>query len=261
VSEPGIAGRVALVTGAGRGIGAGICEVLSANGALVAVNDIFPERAASVAERIAGKALAVSADVTDLNAVGEMVAKVVRELGPIEILVNNAGLPAPMDGEETAFFREFRKMDPASWQRILDVIIQGTLNCTHTVLPAMVERKRGRIINISSDSGRVGTPGASLYSLAKAGVVGFSKAFAQEVGPHGITVNCVSPGATETESAAAWLSRSREQVMAQYPLASARERLGTPSDIGLAVLYFASDSAEWVTGQVLSVNGGTNMVD
>jgi 2-hydroxycyclohexanecarboxyl-CoA dehydrogenase len=261
VTESGIAGRVALVTGAGRGIGAGICEVLSANGALVAVNDIFSERANSVVERLPGKALAVPADVTDLSTVREMVSTIEGALGPIDILVNNAGLPAPTGGEEAAFFREFRKTDSESWSRVLDVIIQGTLNCTHAVLEGMIDRERGRIVNISSDSGRVGTPGATLYSMAKAGIVGFSKALAREVAPHGITVNCVSPGATETESAAGWLSRSREQVMGQYPLAPARGRLGTPSDIGLAVLYFASDSADWVTGQVLSVNGGHNMVD
>jgi 2-hydroxycyclohexanecarboxyl-CoA dehydrogenase len=258
---PGIPGRVALVTGAGRGIGAGICEVLSESGALLAVNDIFPERAESVAERLPARAVAVLGDVTDLAAVREMVARTESTLGPIDILVNNAGLPATTEGEDASFFRRFQEVDPASWARVLDVILQGTLNCTHAVLEGMVERRSGRIVNISSDSGRVGTPGAALYSMAKAGVVGFSKALAQEVAPHGITVNCVSPGATETESAAGWLKRARAQVMAEYPLAAARDRLGTPADIGLAVLYFASDSAEWVTGQVLSVNGGHHMID
>jgi NAD(P)-dependent dehydrogenase (short-subunit alcohol dehydrogenase family) len=255
---------VALVTGAGRGIGAGICNVLAEHGALVAVNDVFSERAEGVATGIRGsgrRAIPAAADVTDARAVGEMVRVVEREIGPIGILVNNAGLPAPGGGGGQAFFRMFQDTDAEFRNTVLDVILNGTMNCTHAVLGGMVERKRGRIINISSDSGRVGTVRASVYSMAKAGVVGFSKALAQEVASHGITVNCVSPGATETESSAAWLARSRERVSAEYPLASSLGRLGLPVDIGRAVLYFASDWSEWVTGQVLSVNGGHHMVD
>jgi 2-hydroxycyclohexanecarboxyl-CoA dehydrogenase len=261
---PGIAGRVALVTGAGRGIGAGICEVLAAHGAIVAVNDVFPERCEEVAHGLAdsgARSLAVGADVTDASAVAGMVRTIEREAGAVEILVNNAGLPAARDGQGPSFFRSFQETDPDFWRTVVDVILHGTLSCTHAVLPGMVERKRGRVINISSDSGRVGTVRASIYSMAKAGIVGFSKALAQEVAAHGITVNCVSPGATETESSAAWLARGRDRVMAEYPLAPALGRLGLPADIGQAVLYFASDWGEWVTGQVLSVNGGHHMVD
>ncbi len=261
---PGIAGRVALVTGAGRGIGAGICEVLAAHGALVAVNDIFAERAESLVARLSesgSRAMAAPGDVTDPGAAARMVADAERDLGPVEILVNNAGLPAARGGDGSSFFQAFLDTDPATWRTVVDVILHGTLNCTHAILPGMIERKRGRIVNISSDSGRVGTRRASLYSMAKAGVVGFSKALAQEVAQHRITVNCVSPGATETESSEAWLSRARAQVMSEYPLAAGLGRLGTPADVGGAVLFLASDWAEWVTGQVLSVNGGHHMVD
>jgi 3-oxoacyl-[acyl-carrier protein] reductase len=264
VAVPGIDGRVALVTGAGRGIGAGIAETLAQHGATVAVNDVFPDRAEAVAARLTesgAKSFAVPADVTHSGAVADMVAAIQRKAGPIGILVNNAGLPAARDGEGQSFFRSFQDTDPEFWQTVVNVILHGTLNCTHAVLPGMVEGSRGRIINISSDSGRVGTPRASIYSMAKAGIVGFSKALAREVAQHRITVNCVSPGATETESSAAWLARAREQVSAEYPLAAGMGRLGQPADIGQAVLYFASDWGDWVTGQVLSVNGGHQMVD
>jgi 2-hydroxycyclohexanecarboxyl-CoA dehydrogenase len=261
---PGIDGRVALVTGAGRGIGAGICELLAAHGALVAVRDVFPERAEAVAARLresGPSTLAVAGDVTNPEAVLSMVRDAERALGPVDILVNNAGLPAAREGEGPSFFRAFQDTDPTFWRTVVDVILHGSLNCTHAVLPGMIERQRGRIVNISSDSGRVGTRQASLYSMAKAGIVGFSKALAQELAQHRITVNCVSPGATETESSAAWLARARDHVMSEYPLAAGLDRLGTPADIGGAVLFLASDWAEWVTGQVLSVNGGHHMVD
>jgi NAD(P)-dependent dehydrogenase (short-subunit alcohol dehydrogenase family) len=260
----GIGGRVALVTGAGQGIGAGICETLASEGALVAVNDLVDERAEAVAQRLreaGASAIAAVADVTDGEAVSAMAGSVERELGPVAILVNNAGQPHGAGYGAGAFFAPFADTERDFWERQSATITFGVLNCTRAVLPGMIERRWGRIINITSDAGRMGRPQLSIYSMAKGGVVSFSKALAQEVGRHRITVNCVSPGATETESSAEWLRDYRDQLASQFPMAQGLGRFGRPSDVAAAVAYLASVHAEWVTGQVLSVNGGRDMPD
>ena len=255
-----LAGRVVLVTGAGQGIGHEICLTLAREGARIAVNDIDDERARATAAEIGGgKAIDVCADVTGAAAVDSMVGRVIAEWGHIDILVNNAGIPLDADYRQPTPGGGplFRDTDSSFWDRTMDIVTRGTLHCTQAVLDAMVEQRWGRVINIVSDAGRTGVAGVSLYSMAKAGVIGFSKALAKEVGRHGITVNCVSPGFTETEAAAEFVRDKRDAMMAMHPMARGLGRLGRPSDIANAVAFLASTRAEWITGQVLSVNGGS----
>ncbi|HEU4759049.1 MAG TPA: SDR family NAD(P)-dependent oxidoreductase [Dehalococcoidia bacterium] len=262
----GIKGRVALVTGAGRGIGRQICLTLAEEGAAVAVNDVIQERADAVANDIiaaGGRALGQVADVTDLDAVRAMLGRVANQLGPVDILVNNAGIPVITSSQDAqvAAGQYFSQSERAQWDRTMGLITYGVLNCSRAVVEQMAERRWGRIISIISDAGRVGEPRLVAYSMAKAGVVGFSKALAKEVGRYCITVNCVSPATTATEATAAWLQAQGEQIMRSYPMAKGLNRLGKPSDIADAVAFLASARAEWITGQVLSVNGGYSMPD
>jgi 2-hydroxycyclohexanecarboxyl-CoA dehydrogenase len=262
----GIQDRVALVTGAGRGIGRQICLTLAEEGARVAVNDLFQERADAVAEEIrgaGGQAMGAAADVTDGDSVAAMVQRVVEEWGAVDILVNNAGIPVITDPSDTsaAAGALFAQSNRAQWDRTMGLITYGVLNCSRAVVERMSERRWGRIVNIISDAGRVGEPRLVAYSQAKAGVVGLSKALAKEVGRFCVTVNCVSPATTETDATKAWLAAQGERIMRGYPLAKGLERLGQPSDIADAVAFLASQRAEWITGQVLSVNGGYSMVD
>jgi NAD(P)-dependent dehydrogenase (short-subunit alcohol dehydrogenase family) len=260
----GIKDRVAVVTGAGRGIGRRICLTLGQEGAKVAVSDLFQERADVVAEEIrraGGQALGVVADVTDLEAVTAMVSRITDEWGAVDILVNNAGLPVSEGSQDAAAGPFFSRSDRAQWDRTMGLITYGALNCSRAVVQGMSERCWGRIISIISDAGRVGEPRLVAYSLAKAGIVGFSKALAKEMGRYCVTVNCVSPGTTETDATAEWIQEQGERIMRQYPLAKGLNRLGQPADIADAVAFLASQRAEWITGQVLSVNGGYSMPD
>jgi len=261
----GIRDRVALVTGAGRGIGRQICLALAEEGVRVAVNDLFQERADEVAGeigRVGGSAIGVAADVTDLESVNGMVKRVIDEFGAVDILVNNAGIPAVTSRDAVpATGGFFSGSERAQWDRTMGLITYGVLNCSRAVIEGMSERRWGRIVNVISDAGRVGEPRLVAYSMAKAGVVGFSKALAKEAGRSCVTVNCVSPATTETEATAAWIQAQGEQIMRQYPLAKGLNRLGQPSDIANAVAFLASERAEWITGQVLSVNGGYSMAD
>lgn len=262
----GIKDRVALVTGAGRGIGRQICLTLSEEKARVAVNDVFQERADAVAEEIkqaGGQTMSVVADVTDADAVAAMVKRIADEWGSLDILVNNAGIPVVTSSEDAAAAggQFFSQSSRGQWDRTMGLITYGVLNCSRAVIEGMSERGWGRIINVISDAGRVGEPRLAAYSMAKAGVVGFSKALAKELGRYCVTVNCVSPGTTETEATAEWIQAQGERIMRQYPLARGLNRLGRPADIADAVAFLASQRAEWITGQVLSVNGGYSMAD
>ncbi|MBI1885128.1 MAG: 3-oxoacyl-ACP reductase FabG [Chloroflexi bacterium] len=262
----GIKDRVAIVTGAGRGIGRQICLTLGEEGVRVAINDIREEGANAVADEIkkaGGQAIGVVADVTNQDQVSDMVKRVLDEWDQVDILVNNAGIPVLQSSQDVmaAAGTFFTQTERPQWDRTMQLITYGVLFCTRAVLDTMMERRWGRILSIISDAGRVGEPRLVPYSMAKAGVVGFTKALAKEVGRYCITANCVSPGTTETEATKAWLQAQGEQIMRGYPLAKGLERLGQPSDIANAVAFLVSQRAEWITGQVLSVNGGYAMPD
>ena len=261
----GIEGRVALVTGAGRGIGAEICRTLAAEGVRIAVNDLFQERADEAAadiEAAGGEAIGVAFDVTDYDSVAAGVTTVIDAFGVVDILVNNAGIPAATATDaipSTGGF--FPDTDRAAWDRTMGLITYGVLNCSRAVIESMNGRRWGRIISIISDAGRVGEPRLVAYSMAKAGVIGFTKALAKESGRNCVTVNCVSPATTITDATREWIEAQGEQILRSYPLGRGLGRLGEPSDIANAVAFLASQRAEWITGQVLSVNGGYAMPD
>lgn len=242
-----LAGRRALVTGAGQGVGAAIAGRLAEEGATVAVLDRDSSTAAEVARQIRDKGAAATAftgDVCDKRALDEQLAAVQQEIGGLDIVVNNVGrwTIAP-----------FLETDPAAWQGDLDVNFVGTLNVVHALLGPMVERGYGRIVNIVSDSARTGEPNVAVYAAAKAAVGGFSRALAKEVGPSGVTVNCVSLSTTVTPGARSTFTDAQIERMPKfYPL----RRLGTPDDAASAVAFLASDDASWITGQTLGVNGG-----
>lgn len=248
-----LSGKVALVTGAGSGglgsIGREVALTLARAGAKVAVNDLKPDLLEDTMRRLGemgAEALAIPCDVGDHAAVAQRVAETAAALGPVDILVNIAA---------TWDITPFVDSEPRMWERDVRVSLYGAMNFAQAVLPAMRTREFGRIISFASDAGRIGEPNMVGYSAAKAGVIAMSKAMAKEVGRFGITVNCISPGTTLSDTA----DRTTEQYARQirlYPL----RRLGRPADLAGAVLFFASDLASNITGQVLSVNGGYSMV-
>jgi 2-hydroxycyclohexanecarboxyl-CoA dehydrogenase len=246
----GASGRLALVTGGGRGIGRGIVEALAGQGHTVAVADIDQNTSAEVAGLVNG--LAVRLDITDTTSVGEAFDTVERELGPVEILVNNAGWDE---------FHPFLETDEEFWDRIIELNFKGCLRTCRRAVPGMVERGYGRVVNIASDAARVGSSLEAVYSGAKGGVVAFSKTLAREVARHGVTVNSVCPGPTETPMLAtiAGAGENSERVLDAMRRAVPMRRLGRPEDIGPAVAFLASDRAGFITGQTLSVSGGLTM--
>jgi NAD(P)-dependent dehydrogenase (short-subunit alcohol dehydrogenase family) len=196
-----------------------------------------------------------------MDSIAAAVQRISSELGPVDILVNNAGIPAvSADDALPSAGGFFGTTDRVQWDRTMGLITYGVLNCSRAVIEGMQARRWGRIVNVISDAGRVGEPRLVAYSMAKAGVIGFSKALAKESGRHNITVNCVSPATTVTDATRAWIEAQGDQIMRGYPLAKGLNRLGLPSDIANAVAFLASERAEWITGQVLSVNGGYSMV-
>jgi 2-hydroxycyclohexanecarboxyl-CoA dehydrogenase len=240
----------AIVTGAGRGIGRAIALRLGRAGLPVGVVDLDGTAAGQVAGEI-GRAAAVAADVTDFGAVRGAVAEIEAALGPVDVLVNNAGWDR---------LEPFVENDPALWDRLIAINLKGVLHATRAVLDGMIARGRGRIVSISSDAGRVGSTGEAVYAACKAGVIGFSKALAREVARHGITVNVVCPGPTETALLAEVTAGERgAKVIEAMRRAIPLGRLGQPDDVAGAVAYLVSDEAAYVTGQVLSVSGGLTM--
>ena len=246
--------RVAVVTGAGRGIGRAIALTLASEGWAVGVLDLDGASAATVADEIrdaGGAALGVEADVTQLPAMQRAADAVEADLGPVEGLVNNAGWDV---------LARFVDGPPELWDRVIAVNLKGVLHATYSVLPRMLARGRGRIVCIASDAGRVGSSGEVVYSACKAGVIGFAKALAREVARQGVTVNCVCPGPTDTAMLASVMAGEQGQkVLAGMQRAIPLGRLGRPDDIAPAVSYFFSEGAGYVTGQVLSVSGGLTM--
>ncbi len=242
--------RVALVTGAARGIGRAVARALSDDGHRVAVADILDEEAAATAGSVGGRS--VHLDVTDSSSVDKAVSEVERELGPIAILVNNAGWDE---------LRPFLETDDEFWDRVIELNFKGCLRVSRRVVPGMVERGYGRVVNIGSDAARVGSSLEAVYSGAKAGVVAFSKTLARETARSGVTVNAVCPGPTETPLLEGMLSegdagaRALEAMRRAVPM----RRLGKPEEVAAAVAFLASERAGYITGQTLSVSGGLTM--
>ena len=251
-SSTTLLGKVALVTGASRGIGAGIARVLARHGAEVGVNYASSEGlAASVCKQIEAlgcRALPVQADVTDSNAVQRMVAEVEQVLGPISILVNNAG-HNPV--------RTILQTDEEGWDSALDINLKAYFRCTKAVIQGMMDRKDGRIINITSISGqRGGLSGDVDYSAAKAGIMGFTRTLARWAAPYGILVNAVAPGYIATEYYLEFLTPERlAKKLADIPL----KRLGTPEEIGEVVAFLAGPGSSYIVGEVMTVNGGIHI--
>jgi 2-hydroxycyclohexanecarboxyl-CoA dehydrogenase len=248
--------RVALVTGGAQGIGRGIVEALGANGFQVAVADLkvdLAEEAAAAVNAAGGKAVGVQIDVTDAASVQAAVKAVTESLGPIEIVVNNAGFDEFMTFLDTT--EEF-------WDRILEVNFKGAMRVIQATAPGMLERGYGRIVNIGSDAGRVGSSLEAVYSGAKGGIIAFTKTLAREVATKGVTVNTVCPGPTDTPALrkfAANAGEDAEKVVAGMTRAVPMRRLAQPADVAEAVAFFASDGAGYITGQTLSVSGGLTM--
>lgn len=237
----------AIVTGASRGIGAAAALALAAQGCRVAVCcRTRRDSAESVAARIraaGGTAAVFCADVSDEAAVRTMFAQVEQTLGPADILVNNAGV---------AQQKLFTDITAAEWDAMFGVCVKGAFHCCQAALPHMIRQKWGRIINISSMWGQVGASCEVAYSTAKAGVIGLTKALAKELGPSGITVNCVAPGVIDTEMNGNLPQDIKDELAEETPL----ERLGTPEDVAQAVWFLASPAGDFFTGQVLAPNGG-----
>ncbi|MEM7285544.1 MAG: SDR family oxidoreductase [Actinomycetota bacterium] len=247
--------RVALVTGGASGIGRETCRALAAAGRRVAVADINADGAAGTAEDIVaagGEATAVEMDITDSDAVIDGHLRVLDEMGAVDVLVNAAGWDK---------FMRFVDTDEDFWDRIIDINYKGMLRLTHACVPGMIERGWGRIVNIASDAGRVGSSLEAVYSGAKGGTIAFSKTLAREVARKGVTVNVVCPGPTDTPllTEIAEANDDSDRVIAAMANASAMKRLGTPQEIAPAVVYFASEEAGFTTGQTLSVSGGLTM--
>lgn len=242
-----LSGKVALVTGAGQHVGAGIAEALAGRGAAVAVNDLFEERARATAERIAeagGKAAAVPFDVTDAAAVAEGVARVERSLGPLDVLVNNAGVPVGMN------VVQFRDTSPEQWRQYVDLNLYGVMHCAKAVVDGMCERGWGRVITISSEAGRTGIPiGLSAYGAGKGGGLAFMRHLALEVARFGVTANSLTLGLMDHAGDEDFTNAIAKTI----PVG----RCGSAADVAAAVLWLASEEAGWVTGQTIGVNGGS----
>jgi 2-hydroxycyclohexanecarboxyl-CoA dehydrogenase len=251
----GLNGRVVIVTGGGGGIGAATATRFAEEGAKVAVLDIdaaAAERAAASIVAAGGAARPFLCDITDYAAVGRTVAAAEAALGPIGVLVNNAGWDV---------FRPFLKTEPAEWERLVAINLFGALNLHHVVLPGMVARRYGRVVNVASDAARVGSSGEAVYAACKAGLLGLSKTLAREHAHHGITVNVVCPGPTDTNLFAEYRKGAvhPEKLDEAFRRAIPMGRIGIPGDLPGAICFFASDDASYITGQVLSVSGGLTM--
>lgn len=242
--------RVAFVTGAGRGIGRAIALKLASAGASVAVADLDEPAAREVAAECGERSVAIRADVTDPASVRAAVTRAEQLVGPIDVLVNNAGWDK---------MEPFLESTEETWDKVIAINLKGVLNCVKAILPGMVERGQGRIVSISSDAARVGSSGEAVYAAAKAGVIAFSKTIAREVARHQINVNVVCPGPTRTDlfqEIASENPRLADALKRAVPFG----RLAEPDDIADAVAFLVSDQARFITGQTLSVSGGLTMI-
>jgi 2-hydroxycyclohexanecarboxyl-CoA dehydrogenase len=251
----GLQDKVVIVTGGGGGIGAATCQRFADEGSKVAVWDIDSDTATRSANAITsagGTAQAFTCDITDYAAVQACVADTETALGPIDVLVNNAGWDV---------FRPFVKTDPDLWEKIIAINLKGVIHTHHAVLPGMVERGRGRVVNVASDAARVGSSGESVYAACKAGIVGLSKTLAREHARQGISFNVVCPGPTETSLLENFMAEAGnpEKLSEAFRRAVPMGRLGQPEDLPGAIAFLASDDAAYITGQVISVSGGLTM--
>lgn len=248
--------RTALITGGAQGIGKGITTSLAQAGFAVVIADLNLETAKTTAQELTDQGLIASAvqmDVTDSDSVEQAVQQTEEEVGPIDVLVNNAGWDD---------FMPFLETTEDFWDKIVDLNFKGHLRTVKAVVPKMIERGYGRVINIGSDAGRVGSSLEAVYSGAKGGVIAFTKTLAREVATKGVTANSVCPGPTDTPALRKFADGAGEdadKVISGMTRAVPMKRLGTPEDIGPAVAFFASEGAGFITGQTLSVSGGLTM--
>ena len=234
--------KTALVTGASRGIGEAIARQLSKDGMYVFVNyEKSEEKAKKIAEEIGG--CAIKCDVSDEKAVAQMIKTIEEKHGGVDVLVNNAGI---------SLVKMFSDTTPEEWERIFSVNVGGVYNVTRSVLPFMVNKKSGRIINISSVWGEVGASCEVAYSATKAALIGFTKALSKELGPSGITVNAVTPGLIDTDMNSDLSDEDKAEFISQIPLM----REGKTEDVANIVSFLASEKSDYITGQVIGVNGG-----
>ena len=242
----GLEDKIAIVTGAGQGIGQAIARKLAAEGATVAVTDLDEASAIQTADALPG-AVAIRADVSDRQAVQAMADRVVQQFGRVDILVNNAGWDKASP---------FVDSDPADWDRAIAINLYGVLHTCKAVLPVMAAHGSGAVVNLGSDAGRVGSSGEAVYSAAKGGIIAFTKSLAREMARHQVRVNCVCPGPTDTALFASFAGpKLREALTKAIPF----RRLGQPADVANVVAFLASDEASFVTGQTVSVSGGLTM--
>jgi 2-hydroxycyclohexanecarboxyl-CoA dehydrogenase len=247
--------QTVIVTGGGGGIGGATCRRFASEGGSVAVFDLNRDAAEKVAAGIraeGGRAQAFRCDITDRASVDAALVETEKSLGPIDVLVNNAGWDV---------FKPFTRTEPAQWDKLIAINLTGALHMHHAVLPGMAVRKRGRIVNIASDAARVGSSGEAVYAACKGGLVSFSKTIAREHARHGITVNVVCPGPTDTALFADYKegAGNPEKLMEAFTRSIPLGRIGQPDDLPGAIVFFASDDARFITGQVLSVSGGLTM--
>ena len=241
-----LSNKVAIVTGAGRGIGRAVALKLAGAGAAVVVSDILEEEAKAVAKEIksaGGQSLVCLADVSSSADVTGMVEETLAAFGRIDILVNNAGI---------ARDQLLLRMSEEDWDKVIAVDLKSVFLCTKAVLRHMLKARWGRVISLASIAGLIGNPGQANYSSAKAGIIGFTRTVAREVGSHGVTVNAVAPGFIETDMTRQMKEERRQEIKKYIPL----DRFGTPEDVAEAVAFLASEEAGYITGQVLSINGG-----
>jgi 2-hydroxycyclohexanecarboxyl-CoA dehydrogenase len=244
-------GKTALVTGGASGIGAATVRLLAAEGARVAIGDVNEDGAREIAAELDG--IGCKLDVTDTGSVGAAVSAIVERLGPVDVLVNNAG---------TDLFSYFVNSDEGLWDFVLGVNLRGVLAVTHAVLPSMQERRTGAIVNVSSEAGRVGSQGSAVYSAAKAGVIGFTKAIARESARYKVRCNAVAPGPIETpllNAAPKVLGELGERLKQGMVNQTVLGRSDEPEEVAAAIAFLASEDASYVTGQTLNVSGGLSM--